>query len=45
MRRLAPFHHDPDHDDETLDRLLAEARAGASAVEIVARREDATFEF
>jgi phosphoribosyl 1,2-cyclic phosphodiesterase len=26
-RRLVTFHHDPAHDDATLDRLLAEARA------------------
>jgi hypothetical protein len=24
-KRLVPFHHDPSHDDETLDRLLDDA--------------------
>ena len=24
------FHHDPEHDDDTLERLLDEARAGAA---------------
>ena len=43
-RRLVPFHHDPDHDDRTLDRLVAEARAVAGSVEIVAGREGARIE-
>jgi phosphoribosyl 1,2-cyclic phosphodiesterase len=25
-RRVALFHHDPAHDDDTVDRLLADAR-------------------
>ena len=30
VRRLALFHHDPDHDDDMVDRLLDGARAGAA---------------
>ena len=33
-RRLALFHHDPTHDDGTLDRLAAQARATAGAAGI-----------
>jgi phosphoribosyl 1,2-cyclic phosphodiesterase len=29
-RRLALFHHDPSHDDDALDRLVAEARDGGA---------------
>lgn len=45
VRRLALFHHDPDHDDDTVDRLLAEARvdpAGAGVSEIIAAYEGLT---
>lgn len=28
VRRLVTFHHDPGHDDQTLDRLVVEARRG-----------------
>jgi hypothetical protein len=28
VRRLVTFHHDPSHDDKTLDRLVVEARRG-----------------
>ena len=28
--RLVTFHHDPEHDDDTLDRLLEDACAGAA---------------
>ena len=46
VRRLALFHHDPDHDDETLDGLLAEARKVARGdVDVIAGCEDASFEF
>ena len=30
VRTLALFHHDPAHDDDTLDALLAEAGAAAA---------------
>jgi hypothetical protein len=39
VRRLALFHHDPDHDDETLDRLLDEARSQAEKATERAREE------
>ena len=42
-RRLVLFHHEPEHDDEAIDRLLAEtrarARASAPKLEIDAARE------
>lgn len=44
-RRLALFHHDPSHGDETLDRILAEARdlaADTSLEEVVAAAEGLT---
>ncbi len=44
-RRLALFHHDPAHGDDTVDRLLAEARelaAGTSIVEVIAAYEGLT---
>jgi ribonuclease BN (tRNA processing enzyme) len=30
--RLFLFHHEPEHDDDTIDRLLADARACAREV-------------
>jgi phosphoribosyl 1,2-cyclic phosphodiesterase len=30
VRHLVPFHHDPGHDDDTLDRLFVEAREATS---------------
>jgi len=47
-RRLVLFHHDPDHDDATIDRLLEEAvahaarAAGGGALIIEAAREGTT---
>jgi phosphoribosyl 1,2-cyclic phosphodiesterase len=44
-RRLALFHHDPDHDDDTVDALLAGARehpAAAGVTEILAAYEGLT---
>jgi phosphoribosyl 1,2-cyclic phosphodiesterase len=39
-KRLALFHHDPAHDDDDLDRLLAEAQDGAPAgLEVISARE------
>lgn len=42
-RRLVLFHHEPEHDDEAIDRLLADtrarARASAPKLEIDAARE------
>lgn len=42
VRRLVLFHHDPDHDDAAVERLLAEARgaaAGKPDLEVLAARE------
>lgn len=45
VRRLVTFHHDPEHDDPTLTRLLEEARAGAAfPFEIVAGIEGLSME-
>jgi len=38
-RRLACFHHDPAHDDATLDRLVADVAAAAPDVEVTGARE------
>jgi phosphoribosyl 1,2-cyclic phosphodiesterase len=44
VRRLALFHHDPEHDDDTVDRLLANARVDpiGVGVEIIAAHEGLT---
>ena len=44
VRRLSCFHHDPSHDDATLDRLVAEAASAATRVEVSGAREGATIE-
>lgn len=47
-RRLALFHHDPAHDDEDMDRIVADARAmaeGTSIEEVFAGREGLTVSF
>ena len=48
VRSLALFHHDPMHDDRTVDRMLQEARrliaARGAAVECCAAREGLTIE-
>jgi phosphoribosyl 1,2-cyclic phosphodiesterase len=46
-RRLALFHHDPSHDDDTVDRLAADAvELGAErGVEVVAAYEGLTISF
>ena len=38
-RRLACFHHDPAHDDEAVDRLVATAAGAAPGVNVVGARE------
>ena len=44
VRRLVPFHHDPDHDDQLLDRLLATAQADTGrALDLLAGAEGASF--
>lgn len=48
VRRLALFHHDPDHHDHMIDRLLDEARetdAGRMIGEVVAAHEGLTISF
>ena len=45
VRHLVPFHHDPDHSDDDLDRLMAEAMEDAKpAYRVTPGREGATFE-
>ena len=45
VKRLVTFHHDPAHDDHTLDRLLNEARRAARLpFELAAGREGRSFE-
>ena len=47
VRRLALFHHDPSHDDTTLDGLATAAAAQGEAVgvEVLAAYEGLTFAF
>lgn len=43
--RLVTFHHDPAHDDDELDQMLAQARAAADGqFEVIAGREGARLE-
>lgn len=42
--RLACFHHDPSHDDDAVERLVAEAAAAAPGVEVGGAREGETIE-
>jgi len=48
VKRLFLFHHDPDHDDATIDRMVARARATITerkaALLVEAAREGATVE-
>jgi ribonuclease BN (tRNA processing enzyme) len=45
VKRLVTFHHDPGHDDATLDRLIDEARSGGELpFELIAGTEGARFE-
>jgi phosphoribosyl 1,2-cyclic phosphodiesterase len=41
-KRLACFHHDPAHDDETIDRLVAEVAAAAPGIEVSGASEGQT---
>jgi phosphoribosyl 1,2-cyclic phosphodiesterase len=43
-KRLSCFHHDPSHDDATIDRLVAEAASAATRVEVNGAREGATID-
>lgn len=42
VRRLALFHHDPDHNDECLDEILATAQKRATTVDVFAAAERTT---
>jgi ribonuclease BN (tRNA processing enzyme) len=42
VRRLSIFHHDPAHDDATLDGLVGEVAAAAPGVEVSGAREGAS---
>jgi phosphoribosyl 1,2-cyclic phosphodiesterase len=42
--RLVLFHHDPEHDDETIDEMLTEAVAMRRRGDVVAGAEGTTFE-
>ena len=42
--RLVLFHHEPDHDDETIDRMVDEARSLRLRGDAVGAREGMTFE-
>jgi len=44
VRRLACFHHDPAHDDETLDRLVADVAAAAPDIDVTGAREGLTLQ-
>jgi phosphoribosyl 1,2-cyclic phosphodiesterase len=43
VERLVLFHHDPEHDDPWLDRLVAEAVAAAPGIEVTGAREGTTY--
>lgn len=45
VKHLVPFHHDPEHDDDALDRLINETvKAMAPSFIVTPGREGATFE-
>jgi phosphoribosyl 1,2-cyclic phosphodiesterase len=44
VRQLACFHHDPAHDDATIDRLVAEVASAAPEIPVSGAREGATIE-
>lgn len=43
VRQLVLFHHDPEHDDEWLDRLVDEARADSGDLDLSAAQEGVTY--
>ncbi len=43
VRHVIPFHHDPGHDDATLDRIYSESERSSSALLVTAAREGASF--
>jgi ribonuclease BN (tRNA processing enzyme) len=44
VRQLACFHHDPAHDDETVNRLVGEVAGAAPGIVVTGAREGATIE-
>ena len=42
VKRLSAFHHDPAHDDDTIDRLVAQVAAAAPSVGVSGAREGET---
>lgn len=44
VQRLVPFHHDPSHGDDLLDRLFAEATASRQPFELLRGEEGASIE-
>ena len=44
VKRLLTFHHDPGHNDDTLDRLFAEASASPHRFELLRGEEGSSFE-
>jgi phosphoribosyl 1,2-cyclic phosphodiesterase len=43
-KRLVPFHHDPSHGDDALDRIFAEAVATTPRFELLRGEEGTSFE-
>jgi phosphoribosyl 1,2-cyclic phosphodiesterase len=43
-RTAVLFHHDPDHDDDAVDKMLDAARGASRSVEVVAASEGSTYE-
>ena len=44
VRRLVPFHHDPSHGDDALDRIFEEALAVPSCFELLRGEEGSSYE-
>jgi len=44
VRRLLPFHHDPNHDDALLDRIFDAAEAAPLPFELLRATEGAAFD-
>jgi phosphoribosyl 1,2-cyclic phosphodiesterase len=45
VRRLVAFHHDPAHDDDTLDGLVSEIAAATPGIEVIGAREGESVTF
>ena len=44
VKRLVPFHHDPSHGDDMLDRLFAEATASPRCFELLRGQEGSSYD-